>query len=1016
MALADADLPPQLDQSWRTSEHNKSLGKLMDRLAQQCYMDLNSTLTQMSELGAPGDGAPQVNGALPHDQTDTSELSLRKKRMFMEFAHDQRDRFTKTLVLSDYSRNEEDMAKLIDIKIWQDKQRWAYAHTLEAIGHTKRRMLDFKVPAPNIESAMELLATGKASWVPDLGYIPPKRLSAKQLLSTLRDMNVALATRLNLHDELPPFMNQYTIANGRATFSVSGEFEVDLSVADEDPASPWYFIDVRFLFSPSSDTLNDQLRAHLEPRANEALGRACLQGCYGFLHNFVLTHKINVLRSQAQDLIRSKWFDCIKIESLRRSLIIQYWAGMPGPKSWFEIGISSGTRKSGSNKKSTPTLCVRWFRKGQEVRDEQLQFDWQNLNLEAALMEVISKHCFGKLAMARDGLHTIKDRTAPGSSALSAVMPNPDTTVHDRALSVNIPSLRTPLRVSLEPISGQFSLAPPSRATASAERVLNREVSVDVPRLLATVVCGMAQDLYQRQSELVGWQPIRNVAVPKEKFGTDLWKHSVFSLPNCGQQWGLGITFGLGGETWWVMELKSVKPQDNPDRVSTEVLQAHKLDVTDIFGVPTEISRASLVRVERRAGATISRLVLSRQLDELKVPYDVKKASALTDVKHRRGPDSNEVSFVQFSALMRDTTDKDWKPWARDAVRISYHGRDGSVHAASDGDERALVRHDLRLSIGKDRLPHLRQHFKPTSGADTVMNDNGGLALRLQTPFGEPLLGQVKTRLRSVERLDGYINVLQKLHYTCTFVSLAKLCFTYSKSPELDAQLSFANDGSLPVRLKLEPADSNPHLRIMIMLERCLNSRITNSFIFFASTLSLTLPLLQAFDRLETAHLARRTATAHARGIVWYEVAYRAPLPVCKFSIKSDTKRRNGKAKVFWHLTQHAPRSESTILPEGFEAALKGLWREKGQGWFGVGNGAIADAAGIAVVVMKLDEVMRRFESIADPVEKSGGETAPIEQSAPGKTATNASQPAAQSTASKTAVKVKEEPDVIMLD
>ena len=176
-APAGPDGPPPLDQSWRETIHNKSLGQLMERVAGQCYYDLNTVLTEMAEIPVEPQGQ-QVNGIVPHTGQDISEGSLLKKRKLMDFANSQRDRFIKTLVLSDWCRNEEEKGRLIDVKVWQDAQTFAHRSCTQAVANTKNNMIPAKMPNPNIEGAMEVLASSKASWIPDMGYIPPKRLSA----------------------------------------------------------------------------------------------------------------------------------------------------------------------------------------------------------------------------------------------------------------------------------------------------------------------------------------------------------------------------------------------------------------------------------------------------------------------------------------------------------------------------------------------------------------------------------------------------------------------------------------------------------------------------------------------------------------------------------------------------------------------------------------------------------------------------------------------------------------------
>ncbi|TKA77650.1 hypothetical protein B0A55_04623 [Friedmanniomyces simplex] len=960
MDFAGPEGPPRIEQPWRNEDKNKHLGKLMDRLAQQCYIDLNKTLTDMTAQDEAAGGAPKANGLLPQGSVDTSEVSLRKKRALMEFAHDQRDRFTKTLVLSDWSRNAEEMANIIDVRVWQETQRNAYTFAANGIAATKIKSINFKVPAPNIVGAMELLGTGKASWVPDMGYIPPKRLTAKQLLKTLKNMNVTIATRLNLHDELPPHMHDFSVANGRATFTVQDEFEVDLSVADEEMTSPFYFIDIRFLFSPSSKVLNNQVRAHLEQQTNLALATKGLQGCYDFLHTFVLTHKINVMRSQAAELIRGKWFDCIKVEHMRRNLVVQYWAGMPGPKSWFEIGISSGKSKKASSfasRKATPRLSVRWFRKGQEVKDEVLAFDWETLSLERCLMLVIGKHCFGKLGVARDMLHALAaERGASAVLEADLSSSSEDVAPEDCALTIRLPSLRKPLSVRLEPVTGLFSISPPTNATLHNERILNTDPQVDVARLLASLLCAVVQERIRKQAELLDWRIIRIAASAKPIFGQDVLQQTVFNVPGWGQQWVLAVSFGLGGERWWVIQLRESGPGEGSNTVRKEVITTRELVV------------------KRLAVAEVSYAVLSQQLRSMRIPHHIEKPvqSGSDDTSARQ--QSTGAVYLQFAALMRDVRDKSWEAWATESIRLSHRGIEESSEAMDADGKQTLIRHDLRLNLAAGKMKHLQQHLTKSRDKDVAMNASGGLAIRLRTPFGEPFVEHIQTRLRNIERLDRYVTTLQKLRYTLTTVSMAKLAFVYrAAAPALQAQLNFASDSTRPIRLKLEPADSNPHQRIRVMLEQGLNNGQQDSFQLFAQFLTFTMPTLQALERIESAHMAQRTVVVRIRGATWYTLAYKVPLPACVFSIRLRPKRQGNKTMAQWHVEKVKEQPDgAAVVPEELAKGLKAFWQGRGEGWVGIGSGAVADTAGIGAVLERLDELVRASD--AAPTANAGSE------------------------------------------
>ncbi|KAI7575760.1 MED14-domain-containing protein, partial [Hortaea werneckii] len=497
-------------------------------------------------------------------------------------------------------------------------------------------------------------------------------------------MNFALATRLNLHEDLPPHMQDFQIADGRATFHVPGEFQVDIAVADEDTSSPFYFIDLRFDFSPSPVDLHDQLRAHLEPRINATLAKDGLKGCYNFLHNFILTHKISVLAEQARQLARyGKWVECIKPEHLRRTLVVQYWATLPGPKNWFEIGIESGRPKRGSRVSPTPQLSVRWFRRGNEVRDAQLEFDWSTLDFEACLLQVIGKHCSGKLGAAENGLKALSAL----SSDLKTNLTMDSGASQGARLKVELSGMRAPLTVQLEETTGQLIISPPSAVTRTCERTLNADANVDVSRVLASCGCQTVQEQVRKQAEMLDWQEFRSSANSRGVFGPDSWQRSMFLLPGWGQNWALAVSFGLGGQSWLVVQV-TAPHADERGRQVRDIKSASpisfELKTMDGSSQATGYTKAMLLQLERSGMAEVSRNVFSQDLDALHIEHDFEREPAsLTGAASSSTIRSSEPVFLHFSSLMRPINDRKWKRWAADIVRLFNHGIEGSEALAA---------------------------------------------------------------------------------------------------------------------------------------------------------------------------------------------------------------------------------------------------------------------------------------------------------------------------------------------
>ncbi|CZT18656.1 uncharacterized protein RCC_04500 [Ramularia collo-cygni] len=952
--------PPEIDQSWRQSDANKPMGVMMERLAQQCMADLNDTLTKMAE--APQAPA-QANGIVPH-ATDTSEASLSRKRALIEFAHNQRDRFIKTLVLSDWARNADDMARLVDIKVWQEKQVAAQHAAMRFIGTMKTNMAGAKMPNPNIEGALELLATGKASHIPDLGYLPPKRLTAKQLLRTLQDMNVALATRLNLHEELPFHFNDFSIANGRATFQVPQEFEVDLSVADEDTSTPFYFIDIRFLFNPAPTLSDEGLRGVLENHANIALAKDGTKGCYDLIHNFVLTHKINVLRDQTFNLLREKWFDCLVVELKKRVLIIQYWSIMPGPKSWLEIGVSTGRRQAKRAQAATPQLAVRWFRNGKEatLEEDAIHVDWQDISAEAVLAVTTAKHVSWMLGTIKDRLRKLSSATNKLTINLTTSASNPEAC----SLALSLPGLRIPLTVKLSGVTGRWSISPATSSTARVEHAINADHTSDIATSLVQLLAQLVQERVGKAAELAGWKSIpRQALVPLTSasvvalFGTGVIARSIYRCSvGWGDSWALVVTFGLAGEKWWASRLEQ-STSDSKLRVIAEARRISANLFTDC-----SVSRAQLLRVEKSAAAEISMAVLTQELREQSIRFKVETTTPLDARSADAGPErpSTSSTAVVFDAapLVKSGPDATPRTLKTDVIRLIHTGV--SVIESADGEQSGM-RHSIRLTVKPGSLGHLQTYLATKNrDSDIAMNKSGALALQLMTPFGQRYTQRIRARLEACGRFNEYLTILNMYKHRVLKLNLRRFEFVYSEEPRLTATLNFdGNDGGLPVSLKLGPANTNPHHRGRVQMELALNSLSKKAppaaFHTMLRILTSTIPAFQTFDKIEISRPVGSVAI-HIHSPLAFVVEYKAPLPACKIIL-----HLRSRAKGFhWKVGTPLGENDGRGLPDPVRFAFLKLCQDRGEGWFGDGKAAcVVEMPGIVEVLMRVDGIMREF-------------------------------------------------------
>ena len=395
-----------------------------------------------------------------------------------------------------------------------------------------------------------------------LQYIDPPALTPSEQLKWINELNTLLSLRLNLndYDKLPKPFRNYTISSGRVTFKVQGEYEVDLTIADEDPEKQFWFIDFRFGFSPAASFVPDSLRGYLEACVNEALEKDGLTRCYNLLHEFVLTSKINELKRQAIQLSRSSWTGTLQVEPLNRALAIHYWTTRTpptGPKSWVLVAIDSCREKDApADAASKSRLVAKWYRNNKEVKDVEIPLNVETLSAESLLRAVVGRHIEHTLTSIQDkllaasrfknreaGLVLHIDNNDPAASSLTTQMAYSD-------------------KVSLlvEPTTGLFAIKPHSKSTVQFEHQLNngKDPAEDGVTCLENIRCGIIEDTISRQATVMGWlarksplnsEEIRSVTKLRD------WTRTIW-LQRDGwtSSWYIAVFLSLGGDEWWLVE------------------------------------------------------------------------------------------------------------------------------------------------------------------------------------------------------------------------------------------------------------------------------------------------------------------------------------------------------------------------------------------------------------------------------------------------------------------------------
>jgi len=963
-------LPPEIE---HITLGYTPLSALVSRMVQETFNGLTDVINDMSGMptSQPSQNAPlnhlhhQVNG-----NGDTSQSNVQKKLRMLNFANDRRAQFIKILILSRWARRAGEVSKVIDLNVWTRQRLQEYQDCISWVGELKRRLIPLNDPNPDIKTAVEVLSLGKASWLPDLGYIPPEPLNPQELLKTLRRINTLLSIRLNLHETIPPNFRNFSIASGRATFRVLEEFEVDLSIAEEDPSSQLYFIDFRFSFSPASAELpNGRLRDEVEGRANDVLKRQGLQGLFDFLHNLVLTHKLSVLKIQAYEMARGYWSEHLIVEAVHRSVVVQYWSKRLGGKNWIEIGLQRGkeTRPAYcASSQRIPRIALRWFRDGKEVLDVQIAMNLGTLSLADILKQVMALHT----SYIFQGIATkLRDASLYSGGSLRLKCLPSTTEPTDASLFVQLTPSKA-IKVVQEPVTGRLAVLPASYLNSNTEAKLNQLVNPtsEGASPLASLRSLVSQEEVETTVSSVGWELVRFLNPSQEVtlriFGKGSQRPKYFSRHAWDSGWLFAFTTSLQGDFWWIVELEN-KERSRDSTISNQgfgsiIKAAYKVVPSGTESLVMDPSSSALAKVEGTAAGMIAHFMDSRYLIENKMAYKIQRAAA-KNPKRRQGCLLIRFPKQRAPALIRSSNIPD-VPWAHEVVKLEYCGLDNSttyaVHAASAHLSKAVSNFKDLVSAVPSMV------FQPVVNPDTGVKTEA-LTFRILTKIGESTIPNLTRRLSAIGLLLDCVSAIRSNNGKVKRVSLSQVNFTYHSRPDhLSATIHFPVNA--PISMSL--SKPNPHLRIIDQLTALLRSKGVKSVL---SSLRNTQSLLIALSTLEAAHTDGGVEVL-TRSEEWYQVRYSAPY----FKGSFDVHLRQRRDDLKWFIPDHSIKKKDPGN-EDFENGLKTLMKAKQDGWFGTNGGMVADVNGVENMIAKIDEVWRTSKYVA-------GDTNPRKRKAAG--------------------------------
>ena len=997
------------------TEHFRPFHKLVHRSVQQTWNTFSDLLDQLSEITlAPNSTAPntsyskpQTNGAVSGDQ---SPANLEKKDRILKFQQDQRALYIKLLVLHDWFKKSRGIDQVIEISMWIHDQRMHFQQAADFIGNMKRELALWQVPNPDLRTAIEVLSNGRVSSLSDLGYVPPKPLSSGEMLRTLQDINILLCTRLSLQDQVPLPLSKYRIHDGRVTFTVPHEFELDLSVADEDPSSQFYFIDFRYSFLQQSNFLKGRLHGDFAANIDSVLTTDGLRGCYDFLHDLTLSYKLSTLRKQAIDMARKQWSECLRVDLINRTLVVQYWPGRPLAKSWIEIGVRSGRRgkRRDRSRSEEPYLDLRWIPEKKENADVQVDLNASPLSMEDILHGVISRHSTIILEGLYDKLLQCK---LFEHGKLSLELSCSDCDPSDCSLRIQLTNSKH-ITLAVEPISGSLILQPASSLSGRTEFELNRLQSPvdDGLQRISMLRCLAAEQEIAQQANIAGWEVLQAFRLSQRElrafFPPNTLRYVLLRLPFWESSIMIAATFSMEGDNWWLLfptghEASRAAATMVSQHLDCSILQSEDgMDPTSLFSQLRNFASGAITfkvaEQELKRKSLLCKLpaLLHFQRDvqlpfmEIKyLPADAKRAlkPALSDVE-------SENAQAENRKVSQDNKKSDDATWIRPTILLRFCGLNDSTHNA------------LLLAKGRSTASAkvLRSLSTLTGSYFKINQEASEFVMSFQVPVGQSFVSELLTSLRNFDRLLSCLTIIKSFDsMRIHSLSLSQIAVEYNRESRLSAIIDFRSP-STTVGIRLLPAGSNPHARISHFVEHLLadyRRPFTTNLGGALTMLTTTHSLLQLFDELEKLQTPidhpAESGPVPAASTIRLHIIARSPT---HYALQYFASSRNSRTmiaplEVFYHVRRDIPvwilrpALEETVsyLRSSFvDASLKhklidDVFSVRGaQGWLGLDTGASCPMASPNPLLRKVDEVVRTWarESLKDFIgdgDKQGG-------------------------------------------
>lgn len=325
-----------------------------------------------------------------------TEAEIVKKKQLLDLLVMFRENFVRLYALCKWSRNSEQISKLIDIFVWLREQNQEISNNIMSFGSIKSSLISAKMPEPDISTSLEVLLNGRPN-LPTYNFIEKPPLDPKFVLKLLRNLKVELSIKMSLQKNLPKQFHNFKIENGCVLFNVPNHFSCSLSIFNNDI---FHLVDFNLGFKlsgneiiSSKEMVNPKTLILIQKYSNNILNTKSnenvLSELYEILYNYSMTTKIYLLHKQLINMRMGLWRGHLthNYNAEASMITITYWLQRKYAKSsTIQIGLFDDNKKD---------LDFKWFKDGvlNETTDLKLfNSDNGNLNLLKLINSIINHH------------------------------------------------------------------------------------------------------------------------------------------------------------------------------------------------------------------------------------------------------------------------------------------------------------------------------------------------------------------------------------------------------------------------------------------------------------------------------------------------------------------------------------------------------------------------------------------------------------------------------------------------